>query len=265
MDRHNRIGLILLILAVLTASCAPLLPSVNQLPTQPAEAMSTYIAGTRDAAGTQTQLYTTPSSTPTLTRTPSRTPTITATPTATIIFNLATIAAGAPATSTKKSSSGGGGGDSGGSGDGGNADDGDKEGDLACKIMATTVMVGGNPTSKVPAGAKFTVMWTIKNNGNEDWVQKVDADHPEASDFDFMMLSGTAFELEYNPNPPNLPYRYNFPADPPIITHGMTVDLVINHPALIAPNEPGNYKSTWTIVISSNIKFCKMTFRISVQ
>jgi hypothetical protein len=254
MDRRNRIGLILLTLvAVTTLACAtPLLPSVESLPTQPAGAMETYVAGTRAAAVTQTQYYVTPSSTPTFTRTPSRTPTITATPTATIVFKLPTLPPYKP-TSTKKSSGGGGGSDGG--GDGGNADDGDKDGTLSCRINSTTIKVGGVivPGDKppVPAHTAFTVTWNVRNVGKESW------DHKST---DYAYLSGTVFEL----TDPSHPQLYDFPNSPAFVDPGMSIDLTIANPAMISPSKSGAYKATWTLLIGGDTRFCKMSFLIVV-
>jgi len=258
MDRHNRISLTLLtMVAVSVAACAPLLPSVQRLPTQPEGAMSTYIAGTRAVAGTQTQIHTTPSATPTLTRTPSRTPTVTATPTSTVIFNLATITALAPPTATKKSSGGGSGGGSSGGGSSGGGSSGGGKGDpaLSCRVNSTTIKVGGVVASgskpMVPANTAFTVTWNVKNTGTEAW------DHNST---DYKYLSGVVFDL----TDPSHPLLYDFPDSPAKVPKGSSIDLTVSNPAMISPANSGTYSAVWTLLVGGDTKFCRMSFIIEV-
>ncbi|MEW5940417.1 MAG: NBR1-Ig-like domain-containing protein [Chloroflexota bacterium] len=257
MDRHNRMGLILLTLVAVSAlACAtPLLPSVAQLPTQRPGAMSTYVAGTRGAAVEQTQLFTTPSFTPSLTRTPSKTPTITATPTATIVFNLATLTALAPPVSTKKSSGGGGGGGGGGDDDGGGGGGDKGDNTLTCKVNSTTVKVGGvivpGDKPNVPPNTAFTVTWNVKNTGKEAW------DHKST---DYQYLSGVVFAL----TDPRHPQLYDFPNTPAFVNPGESIDLSIANPDMISPNKSGAFKATWTLLIGGDTRFCKMSFLIVV-
>lgn len=246
MGRHNRIGFILLILAVSAAACAPFLPGVAALPTQPAGAVSTYVAGTRAAAASQTAYYVTPSSTPTITRTPSRTPTITATPTATVIFKFNTFTPVKIATATKKSSSGGGSGGGGSGGGGGTNDDPSK---YKCSLLSTTVKIGnttvtGNPPS-VPANTIFTVTWKVKNTGFVAW---------EHNSIDFAYRYGTKFHVQP---------LYDFPNTPAKVGVRKSVELTVQNPPMFSPSQPGKYTAHWELQVSQ-IHFCDLVVSIQV-
>jgi hypothetical protein len=258
MDRHNRIFAFLLILAVIPVACAPLLPAVAQLPTQPAGAVSTYIAGTRVVAATETAKYVTPSRTPTITFTPSRTPTITPTATATFIFKFSTFTPAKIVSATNSS----GGGDSGGSGgSGGGKGGGGTNEEYNCKVSSTiirvnNVIVPSHPLS-VPPNTIFTVTWTVKNTGKTTW---------EHYSTDYKYISGTKF---------NSVELYDFPDLPAEIRRGETVDLVIDNPLseppppapMKSPSKPGPYTARWRIFLSAsgNLTFCDLIIEIVVQ
>lgn len=246
MDRKNRIVLATVILAVALA-CAPLLPQIAPLPNQPAGAVNTIVAGTRAAAGTQTQALLPPTLTPSATRPPTKTPTITPTATATIIFKLPTKIV--IPTSTKKSGSGGSGGSGGGGGGGDGGGGGNEDGRYVCKVLSTTIRVGGvivpgNPPS-VPANTNFTVTWLVKNIGVLSW------DH---NSVDFRYRTGTKFHTQA---------LYDFPDIPPLVSTGETVELVVDNPPLHSPSDPKKYVAYWTLQ-SSNIRFCDLTIGIVV-
>ncbi len=238
MDRHNHIHVLLLILAVLAASCAPILPSVASLPTQQPGAVGTYVAGTRVAASTQTAYYVTPSSTPTLTGTPTRTPTVTPTATPTFIFKFNTFTPTKIPTATKISGSGG----SGGSGGGG----GGNNGTYDCKIISTTFKINGavvpGPKPKIPASTPFTVTWTVKNTGSYGW------DH---NSVDYRYFSGTQFYLQS---------IYDLPKN---VGAGQQVNLIVDNPTMKSPVSSGTYSAVWGLQIG-DIKFCQMKITIVV-
>ncbi len=117
----------------------------------PAEAVNTIIAGTAQAAASQTAAAMPPTLTPTLTPSPTVTPSITPSPTATFLFILSS----PTRTATLAASTN----------------------NLACQLKDQTPADG----STMAKNQSFVATWTVSNIGQGTWV---------ANSVDFVYLSG---------------------------------------------------------------------------
>ena len=152
----------LFIAAAIMLACMPTLaPAPTPFPTFDPNSLGTFIAGTANAALTQTALFITPSATPTFTPTPTKTPSDTPTPTATFIFLIYSPTASATV---------------GVSGSGGNND-------YACTVLAQAPA----DNSLVGAGSTFQTRWQVKNTGLTLW---------NSNDIDFRYKSGTKMHMK---------------------------------------------------------------------
>jgi hypothetical protein len=263
MHRHNRIHFIVLVTMAFVIGCAPLLPSVASLPTSQPGAVNTFVAGTRQAAITQTQYFVTPSATPSLTRTPSKTPTLVS-PTATFIFTPYKT----PIPTKKGGGGGSGNGNGNGNGNGGGGGPDEPPGGVVvigldiyyCEVISVSPASGGTYS---PGAVIGTITWTVKNIGNVDWNPKGPPNDPAHPNIDLVWMSGSKLST----------YTiYDTPHDK-IILPGQTVDLTIgipntkNAPAkpAKAPTKPGKYVVHWALRIGYE-EFCRdMEFKFTVE
>jgi hypothetical protein len=148
------------VLAIAALSCdvGYLLPSGATFPTPAPGEIETVIAGTAQAAQTQTAELQPPSATPSPTPTVTRTATSTPTITPTFIFFLRTPVPPRTATPTGGSSSSGSGG-------------------YACRLVSQTPTDG----TEFKPNASFDMVWRLENTGSRTW---------QADNVDFTYVSG---------------------------------------------------------------------------
>lgn len=158
----------LLAIVVLGCDMSALLPGGQTFATAAPGAMETVIAGTAQAAQTQTAALLPASATPSLTPTVTRTPTSTPTATPTFLFLLRTRVPPRTPTPTGGGSSG-----SGSSGSGG----------YSC------VLVSQKPTdgTAFKPNANFDMVWTMENSGGKTW---------QVNDVDFAYVSGRKMQAQ---------------------------------------------------------------------
>jgi len=133
------------VLVILVISCdvSFLLPSAPTFPTAAPGVVETIVAGTAEAAQTQTAVLVPATFTPTFTPTVTRTPTLTPTFTPTFIFRLRTATPKKTPISTLGSTSG----------------------DYACKLLDQDPADG----TIINAKADFDAVWEVRNTGSASW------------------------------------------------------------------------------------------------
>ncbi|MCC7118607.1 MAG: hypothetical protein IT310_08795 [Anaerolineales bacterium] len=172
MQRRSTRIIGLCIIVALTLACAPTLGATPApLPTYDPNSINTIIAGTANAASTQTALFVTPSATPTLT--PTFTPTLTETPTTVPTIQIVMTTAVIPTQIPQVNGTN------------------DKFG---CSVLSSSPRNGFG----FSPGIEFTVSWTLANTGREEW---------DSASADIRYISGdklyvkSAYDLEKNVAP----------------------------------------------------------------
>ncbi len=200
---------------MISCDLSSLLAPVGPVPTTAPGVVDTIVALTAAAAYTQTAANVTvvPTMTSTLTPTATHTPTPTLSPTPTFIFILASLTPTRQPTATGQVSGG-----------------------YGCQLTSQTPANGTHYSPK----KNFTVKWTLKNIGQNDWDQTV---------VDFEFLSGAKMFTGAS--------IYDLPNN---VVVGKSVTLSV---PMAAPKADGTYNSVWSLKQGKN-DFCHVNIRIIV-
>ena len=241
-QRIRRIS-IWLVMSLYLLACALPFMATPAAPTQAPQMLGTIIVQTADAAKTQTAIYL-PTITLTPTSTPTPTPTKTPTPTPTLIppIVLPFLFTATPTVTLSLTQAGTVSADGTG-GDVGDEDEDEKSSyssvidkEWACTVLQRSPANG----AIIGRGVRFSAVWTILNRGMKTWPN---------TGVDFLFKAGLRNEGRA---------RFDLPST--VITGGkITLDV-----ALIAPKEPGVYRSIWTLKVGRTY-FCQMGINFEVK